>query len=361
MKRIVDVLPSRSPRPPLPDRWWCSSILLTTLLTFIRGRFTPLKMKDLAVTFTLTLLVSPPLFAKPDLEIEPFDRMVQALGSLNYEGVMVYSHDNRMESLRIVHRVVNGRIQAELESLNGQPRLIKQEGQQLICRLSGENLIAVARRAMGGEGEEARPLKAKDLAPHYLVQSQGQVRVADRPTQVIGILPADSYRYGYRFYLDSETGLPLKLDLVGGEGRVIEQLMFTSLTLNPTPPPGSATEPTLQAPATTEEMADDQPEVEPGWTFTGLPPGFKLILAERTADATGQMLEHLVLSDGLAAISVYVEQGAEEGLRGATRMGAIHAQGTKVAGHQVTIVGEVPAVTVAAVMSALQRRAGSGP
>ena len=330
------MVPSLSPRRHVPIGWWWSLTLFSTL-------------------------VSSPLFANPNLETEPFDRMVQALGSLNYEGILVYSHDNRMESLRIVHRVINGRTQAELKSLNGQPRLIKQEGRELICRLSGENLKAVARRAMGGEDQVAKPLKAKDLAPHYLVQSQGQVRVADRPTQVIGILPADDYRYGYRFYLDLETGLPLKLDLVGGEGRVIEQLMFTSLTLNPTSPPSPEVESAVHDPAITEETAVGQPVVVPGWTFKGLPPGFRLIMAERTADATGQMLEHLVLSDGLAAVSVYVEEGAEEGLRGATRMGAIHAQGTKIASHQVTIVGEVPAVTVAAVMSALQPRPEAGP
>ena len=69
--------------------------------------------------------------ASPESEVEPFERMRQALSSLNYSGVLVYSHDNRMETLRIVQRVTNGRVQAELESLNGPPRGMKQDGGQV--------------------------------------------------------------------------------------------------------------------------------------------------------------------------------------------------------------------------------------
>lgn len=295
--------------------------------------------------------------ASPESEVEPFERMRQALSSLNYSGVLVYSHDNRMETLRIVQRVTNGRVQAELESLNGPPRGMKQDGGQVTCRLSGEHLIAVAQRALGQEGQDGQPLKARDLAPYYLVQSQGQARVADRQTQVVGIIPTDALRYGYRFYLDTQTGLPLKLDLIGSDARTLEQLMFTSLTLDPeTPAPEAEVVP---------PEAGDPPTFTPpenlAWTFDGLPPGFALVRAEQTLDASGRTLEHLLLSDGLAAISIYAEASAGEGLQGGSRIGAIHAHGGEVAGHQITVVGEAPAATVAAVFSALQRQEGVTP
>ncbi|MFZ1574910.1 MAG: MucB/RseB C-terminal domain-containing protein [Chromatiaceae bacterium] len=295
--------------------------------------------------------------ASPEPEAEPFERMRQALSNLNYSGVLVYSHDNRMETLRIVQRVTNGRVQAELESLNGPPRGMKQDGGQVTCRLSGEHLIAVAQRALGQEGQDGKPLKARDLAPYYLVQSQGQARVADRQTQVLGIIPSDALRYGYRFFLDTQTGLPLKLDLIGGDARTLEQLMFTSLTLDPATP---ATEAEV-SPMEAGDSAAFTPPDNLAWTFDGLPPGFELVRAERTLDASGRPLEHLVLSDGLAAISIYAEESAAEGLQGGSRIGAIHAHGGKVAGHQVTVVGEAPAATVAAVFSAVQRQEGVTP
>lgn len=313
--------------------------------------------------------------ATTDADLEPFARMGQALGSLSYEGILVYSHDNRMETLRIQHRVVDGRVQAVLESLNGEPRVIQQDGSQVVCRLSGEHLIAVAQRALGQQTAEGKPITAQDLAPHYSVQSQGQTRVAGRPTQILAILPTDQLRYGYRFFLDNQTGLPLKLEVLDGSAGTIEQIMFTSLTLNPTDsspavlapsnPAAEALAAEATAPAATLMPAPDKPDAlgtapPNGWTFQGLPPGFRLVLRERIADSAGSPMEHFVLSDGLATISVYVESGPQEGLSGGSRMGAVHAQGGKIAGHQVTVVGEVPALTVAAVLQAVRHGQGDG-
>lgn len=354
-------------------------------------------------------LATAPLMASPptDPDLEPFERMGQALGSLSYEGILVYSHENRMETLRIQQRVVDGRVRAVLESLNGQPRHIQQDGPQVVCRLSGEHLIAVAQRALGQQTSAGGPLKARDLAPHYLVQSQGQTRVAGRQTQVMAILPGDDLRYGYRFYLDTETGLPLKMDLLDADTGIIEQIMFTSLTLDPAdhgstptappmaegPNPEAVRSPAMPAASTdaagspvmpsptqaadssvlpSPNQAVSPPALAPGppeaaslpaataWTFQGLPPGFLLAVTERIPDAAGNPMEHFIISDGLATISVYVESRAQEGLNGASRIGAIHAQGGRIAGHQVTVVGEAPARTVAAVLSALRHQAEAG-
>lgn len=310
-----------------------------------------------ALWLLLASLAVTQVLANPKLEAEPFERMRQALSTLNYSGVLVYSHDNRVETLRIIQRVTNGRVQAELESLNGPHRGMKQDGGQVTCHLSGEHLIAVAQRALGQEVQDGKPLKARDLAPYYLVQSQGQARVADRQTQVVGIIPTDALRYGYRFYLDTLTGLPLKLDLIGGDTRTLEQLMFTSLTLDSE----NSVTPAEVLPIAPRNPTEFVPQDALPWTFDHLPPGFELVRAERTLDASGQTLEHMVLSDGLAAISVYVEASAEEGLSGGSRIGAIHAHGGKVAGHQVTVVGEAPAETVAAVFSAVHPKHGVGP
>lgn len=307
----------------------------------------------------MAVMATNPVKAGTDLAAEPFQRMGKALSTLNYEGILVYSHDNRMETLRVVHKVEGGQVQAFMESLNGEPRTLKQDGGQFTCRLSGDPLIAVARRAVGQEGANSRPLNAEDLAPHYLVQTQGEARVANRQTQVVAIIPADTLRYGYRFYLDIETGLPLKLDLIGGDARVIEQLMFTSLVLDPalsaeqvTEPEAKVTEPEASSVATAEARTP----VSTKWTFEQLPPGFAMIMSQAERDTGGQEIEHLVLSDGLASISVYVESGQEKGLLGDAHIGAIHAHGAKVRGHQVTVVGEVPAATVQAVASTLKVR-----
>ena len=59
-------------------------------------------------------------------------------------------------------------------------------------------------------------------------------------------------------------------------------------------------------------------------------------------------LLHLVYSDGLASVSVFIEESQGEGrhLEGEASMGAMNAYGNTVDGYVVTVVGEVPAKTV---------------
>jgi sigma-E factor negative regulatory protein RseB len=106
--------------------------------------------------------------------------------------------------------------------------------------------------------------------------------------------------------------------------------------------------------STAAESPVSSPVIEPGpWRFEGLPAGFELVMVDRSPDGAGQGVQHFVLSDGLASVSVYVEADAEDGLSGGSRIGAVHAAGGTIAGHQVTVVGEVPADTVQAVLAGM--------
>lgn len=87
------------------------------------------------------------------------------------------------------------------------------------------------------------------------------------------------------------------------------------------------------------------------WTAIQVPAGFALnARMVRMLPARKQPVEHLVYSDGLAVVSVFVEKVGDEAnphaLSGMTHMGAVHAFGKIVDGHQVTVVGEAPALAV---------------
>ena len=60
------------------------------------------------------------------------------------------------------------------------------------------------------------------------------------------------------------------------------------------------------------------------------------------------VFEHLVFSDGLAAVSVYVETTTvPDGFRGGTnRHGTTHAFSHSKEGNLITVIGDVPALTV---------------
>ena len=67
----------------------------------------------------------------------------------------------------------------------------------------------------------------------------------------------------------------------------------------------------------------------------------------------------VVYSDGLAAVSVFIEslEGRPEPVRtGLASMGAIHIYTREVANHVVTVVGEAPAASVQRIANAVEYR-----
>lgn len=287
---------------------------------------------------------------------QQLERMAAAMRTLSYEGTLVYLHDNRLETLRIEHRVENGQSLERIVSLTGPVRIMTRDRERVTCKLTDARPFSVHRRGIAQGRPHLPAIDTEALAVHYLVHPLGATRVAGREAEVIGVIPRDNLRYGYRFYLDTESGLPLKSDLMGEEPEPVEQVMFTSLDLLPS-------EERRAVPAAPGLGPDDEPPKpvwrDPAnWRFSDLPPGFSLVMHDRSEDGAAPPLEHFVVSDGLASVSVYVEPEAAEGLEGESRIGAIHAAGARVSGHQVTVVGEVPAGTVRAVLAGLRREGG---
>lgn len=290
---------------------------------------------------------------------EQLARMSDALRSLSYEGTLVYLHDSKLETLRIVHRVENGQVHEQLVSMNGPVRTLTREKGNVTCELSNSRPISVPGHGVERDLLHARSIDPDDLADHYVVRAMGSARVAGRLTDVVDIAPRDGLRYGYRFYLDRESGLPLKSDLMGQESEPIEQIMFTSLQLQP--PPAHNPDASSAAPAPRKRDAAPRVPDSVPWQFVELPAGFTLVMHNNWRDAAGEPVAHFVFSDGLASVSVYVESDPEEGLQGATRIGAVHAAGDRVSGHQITVVGEVPSATVEAVLAGARHVEGGRP
>jgi sigma-E factor negative regulatory protein RseB len=79
-----------------------------------------------------------------------------------------------------------------------------------------------------------------------------------------------------------------------------------------------------------------------------VPPGFRLLhQARRDAAAEGGM-RHMVYSDGLATVSLFIEPAvaASEQAEGLSQIGAANAYTAIVGGYMVTAIGEVPPHTV---------------
>ncbi|BAV33833.1 sigma factor RpoE negative regulatory protein RseB [Sulfuricaulis limicola] len=278
----------------------------------------------------------------------------QAARMLDYEGVFVYQHETQLEAMRIVHKVENGTARERLVSLNGAPREIIRDQREVTCYWPDKNSVMVEYRKADNQSFPAiLPERLQDLDNYYSIHLGNVERITGRPAQRVIVKPVDQYRYGYHLWADRETGLLLKADLLDTQGKILEQFMFTQINIG-TKIPASALKPGM----TGKDMVwhreeEDRKTVStmPQWTATQLPRGFRLSahIARQTL-MRKRPVEHLVYTDGLAAVSVFVEkrgEGTKPFMLGPSRMGAVNALGARVDDYQITTVGEVPAETIA--------------
>ena len=286
----------------------------------------------------------------------------QAARTLNYEGTFVYQNGGQLETMRILHRVKDGTIEERLVSLTGPAREVIRTNDEVRCYLPDQKSIVVEhRRANGTSFPAIVPDRLRDLAESYVVEIGRSGRVGGRPAQGVLIMPRDDYRYGYHLWADRETGLLLKADLLNNKRRVLEQFMFTDIRIG-VDIPDAALAPQTERAGMVWYRNDKEgmtQAAKPIWEARQLPKGFKLQSSlTRTMPTLAGPAEHLVYTDGLATVSVFVEKrvhGRNPATEGPSRMGALYVLGRDVNHHHLTVVGEVPAKTVALIGSSISR------
>ncbi|OGT89912.1 MAG: hypothetical protein A2514_00595 [Gammaproteobacteria bacterium RIFOXYD12_FULL_61_37] len=287
------------------------------------------------------------------------ERMNRAMRQLSYEGELIYQHDRRVEVLSLVHTVGGGLERERITSLNGHPREVIRDNESVTCILPGMKAVSVDPRRGSGGFPSLLPLSAEELSDVYSLSLAGEGRVAGRGARILDIRPRDRLRYGHRLYLDVEQGLPLKLDMLDGEGEPIAQIMFSRLKVDPGIP-YEASGPSLQTEGYSlikhEKGAAGPMEKAFNWSFSRLPKGFRVNNQEvRREEINGDWQEHVVVTDGLANVSVYVEKRKAGGdLEGPSRMGAVSAFGRRSGNGQITAVGEAPVETVRLIAEAVE-------
>lgn len=292
-------------------------------------------------------------------------RMEDALSELDYAGTFVLIQDERVETMRILHRVDAAGERERLVALDGSAREVIRDATEVRCILPDAGTVLVDRRVMENPLRSGLPAAEARLDEAYRFELLRDDRVAGRPTRVFEILPRDRMRYGQRYWLDVETGLPLRSEVVDPEGRVLSQLIFTGIEVG-LEIPDRALEPAVQgeefrfvrasssAPAVSGALADPS-----RWVVEDPPPAFLLAAREvQSMREPGTVVEHLLFSDGFASVSVYIEQGdfGDEPLEARSRLGSMNAYAAVVNGHLVTAVGAVPALTVERLARALRLR-----
>lgn len=296
-----------------------------------------------------------PATALADTTREPLEwlgRMAAAGQRLNYTGTFIYQSGRDVETSRITHKVDANGEHERLEVLDGSPREVIRSNNQVQCVLPDQKLVIVdqgnARRAFPAR----LPASYAGVAENYWITLGEPGRVAGLEAQQIVLEPRDELRFGHRLWADMATGLLLKARMVDEQGEVIEQFTFTDVKIG-----GEIAMDELKPRFIKNDQwkvisarGDDVRPEDKGWVLEPPLTGYALKSVVRRPVGQGRKeILHIVYSDGLAAISVFIEtadgDSGKQGI-GAMATGPINIYKRVVSEHLITVLGEVPMAAV---------------
>jgi len=288
-------------------------------------------------------------------------RAAQAARQLNYVGTIIYQIGPRVESARITHLNEGGQEFAKLVNLDGPAREVVRDQGEVRCYYPDAKLVRVEPGTFRDVFPSLLPEQQHSLSRYYEFRVLGKDRVGGRAVQVVVFEPKDGLRYGHRFWSDAMTGLLLKARVQNERGDGVEQFAFNDLTINARID-RAMVEPSWPAvPQDWQVLAggpDDVIPKETGWMVTRVPPGFtKIMEGFRKPRGRRGRVAHLVFSDGLASVSVFIEPLlVASAPAGFLQMGGLNVYSVKQDDQLITVMGQAPAATVRQIAQSVARR-----
>jgi sigma-E factor negative regulatory protein RseB len=317
--------------------------------------------------FAGALLAAGTAFATPVPDgISLLNRISGAARKLNYTGTFVYQSGPHSETSRISH-LIDGNSELErLEVLDGSPREVVRNNDEVKCYLPDSHLLIVEQFSQQKRFPALLPAGLAELTDYYVVRKGNSGRVAGLDSQSVMLVPRDQYRYGHLFWVHNDSGLLLKASMLNERGEVLESFAFTQLQVGGLIERSSLTSRFEGAAHPGSEWRIDyiKPQdsrvEESSWQFRNSVPGFRRIAGmKRPARPGAAESVHVVFSDGLAAVSVFIEPLA--GRRevpdiAALTMGSINVYKRVVDDHLLVVMGEVPLVSLKLLGDGLEAR-----
>lgn len=305
-------------------------------------------MRFLAVFF-VSLLIGSQALAQTEPAWAVLQKAQQASAKLSYQGILSIQSGKHMQSTRVAHTwdPQQGELES-METLQGQSVEWIRRNEEVQCIIHESKTVRMDKRMASDAFSGLLAARVDDLAEHYSLSLKDTDRVAGSDCQVYELRPKDSLRYGYRLWIDKETGLMLKTQTLGDNDEVLEQVGFSEIRVGPL---SEKTKPRFKPVA-------DGWKVEKGHAVTAEPsgiavfikqpvPGFKR-LSEMSRRKPGGFVSQTVYSDGLASVSLFVENfdASKPASNSVIHHGAVKSVVRRVGDYSVTAMGEVPLSTV---------------
>lgn len=275
--------------------------------------------------------------------------MAFATHQTEYTGTFVYQYDNHVETSRITHITDQHGEYGRLEGLDGNQREIIHNNNRVWCYVGGRMVNMLNRQGRRGF-PVLLPEQLSLITQNYRIKQAEQMRVAGMETHAFILQPRDTLRYTHKMWAHNDSGLLVKAAILDDRGRIVEQYAFTQLTIG-----GNIDRKWLAGKSAPDASAQQTPlahtdEIKAsGWQVHALPWGFKKTMEMRRSLRDNKVpVTHLVFSDGLAGISVFIENVADHPnmKSGLSSQGAIQIYSKVDGEYVITVVGEVPPHTM---------------
>lgn len=274
-------------------------------------------------------------------------KMTHTMEVLNYQGTVAFLRNGKLEPMKYVHAAKNGVEQERLSSLNSPMREIIRDSNRVICSYKDTQQIVVDHRPFERSFLIDIPGKLDNLGAIYQFEIVGEEDVAMLPSYVVAIQAKDNFRYSRKIWIEKRQFLPLKIVIYDRTGESLEQVVFTEIEVKDALPfvdiNFSETAPQVQH----IRQQRTQTAAQAPFVATNIPQGFReIFFTRRPMHKTGQLVDHLLLSDGFASVSVYMENKNGVMKSGLQTAGAVNSFSRTIGNMQITVMGEVPAETV---------------
>lgn len=306
---------------------------------------------ELGAGILLLQLLAGSVHADPLLEDSDWLKTMAFAGhQTNYSGVFVYQSGGRVEMSRITHIADKTGEHERLEGLDGLKREVIRNNDKVWLYL-GDKKVRIEKRRAQRAFPALLPEQIQTLKENYQISQGEEDRVADYHAHTVLFQPKDALRYKRKMWAHSESGLLLKAVVLDERNRVIEEYAFSQIEIGGKNidrrwiVPNEKEAAHLAGQKNLSPLPPVSLEKSPsGWQVDSVPTGFKKILEMRRVIADKKLpVVHIVYSDGLSGISVFIEKVSDvTDVPGLSGRGAVHMYNRLVGDNLVTVVGEVP-------------------
>jgi sigma-E factor negative regulatory protein RseB len=283
-------------------------------------------------------------------------QMNVASQSLNYELSFISINKQGVESLRYRHVRVNDQPLAQLLQMDGPRREVVQRGSEISYFEPGLEPFTLNGNYIVDSLPSLVYTDFKRLSPYYDFISVGRTRIADRLCEVIRVVARDGTRYSYIVWMDEETHLPMRVDLLDRDGETLEQFRVIAFSVNGQVASNMQTLAKASLPPLLSLPVGDN--VDFNWMPSWVPQGFEQVASSRRKLPTLEMpVESRLYSDGLFSFSVNISPANQNSAEQLLRTGRRTVMTTVRDNAEITVVGELPPQTAKRIADSLKFKA----